>query len=155
MLAVVIVSAAAAAAVAARCVLRDSGSAGGRQPGPETAGLVAVITAEATGAGITAGLWLDGQLRTAGWALILAAVLVAVAGAGYAAGLRSRRAPALPHRPPVSGPGRQTWEEDTLDWDRDLAVILRDLDRCPPPGPRVPPQRRPFFQPRKDDPGTG
>lgn len=104
-LAVIIDGSVAVVAVVVRAALRDHRSASPRPQLPgrsreaaplparavpvgEAAGLAALISGVMTASGITAGLWMSGQARTACQSLVLAAAAVLVAGAGYAGGLR-------------------------------------------------------------------
>jgi hypothetical protein len=117
--------------------------------------MTAVVAALASGDGIIAALWLGGQARVAGTALILSCAAVALAMAGYAAGRRARPGCCQPHpaMPPPAAlpPGgpqaglpatrqarRPTWLEDTLDQDADVRAWERELGDWPPPPPRRP-----------------
>lgn len=142
-LAVIIDGSAAVAAVAMRAALRERRSASlrpqlpGRSreaaplsakavPAGEAAGLAALISGVMTASGITTGLWMSGQARTACQSLVLAAAAVLIAGAGYAAGLRDRRVPprfALP-------------EQETADLGAQLLAQM--YGQPPAPEPRRP-----------------
>lgn len=115
----------------------------GAVPDGEAAGLAAVIAGVVTGLGITAGLWICGQDRTASWALVLAAAAVLVAGAGYVGGLRDRR-PSAP-----SWAGQPPSEQDTADLGAQLLAQMYGQ----PSGPEPPRPRR--DGPPGPGPGTG